>query len=347
MVYNEALILPYFLRHYSYLDEIHVLYETDSRDESLEILSRAPNVVIEECHIEGGLDDIDKINLINQVVRKIRADWLYVVDPDELIFPPFNESPYDFLKRQSCDVVRSGMFQVYRHRDDRDLDPSSDPIPQRIHGDPDLFATEPQSHRVPNYTYVKPNIVRPSKKIRFLPGQHRISWNPRVSAELYIGVHWQMADPSFAIARRMERKARVSERNRRHQWGWQHFDITVEKIMRECERHLDDPVIETLVSADAIRAPDPSVEPSKVRYFLRLPARALQVIRTEGWVGFRTRSEDWLRRIFAGEFGYASPGEGPDQMENREYAHFSEDADQATDNHEDAGRGLPRDQSRR
>ncbi|EQD53561.1 Glycosyl transferase, family 2 domain protein, partial [mine drainage metagenome] len=34
MVYNEALLLPYFLRHYRYLDEIHALYETDSTDES-------------------------------------------------------------------------------------------------------------------------------------------------------------------------------------------------------------------------------------------------------------------------------------------------------------------------
>jgi len=69
MVYNEALILPYFLSHYKYLDEIHVLYETDSTDGTLNILNNAPNVVIEKCHIEGGLDDIDKINFINNTVQ--------------------------------------------------------------------------------------------------------------------------------------------------------------------------------------------------------------------------------------------------------------------------------------
>jgi len=53
MVYNEAMLLPYFLRHYSYLDEIHVLYETDTTDNSLDILQQATNVVIEKCHIEG------------------------------------------------------------------------------------------------------------------------------------------------------------------------------------------------------------------------------------------------------------------------------------------------------
>lgn len=248
MVYNEALVLPYFLRHYRYLDEIHVLYETDSTDESLEILMQAPNVVIERGHIEGGLDDIEKINLINKAVQRTKADWVYVVDPDEFIFPPNNESPHDFLKRQSCDVVRSGMFQVYRHRNDRDLDPSLTPVPQRAHGDPDLFSTDKLEIRAANNVYIKPNIVRPSKSIRFLPGHHQIEGDPQTSPELYVGTHWQMADPSIAIARRMERKARISERNRAHQMGWQHFDVTVDKIKDECERHLDDPVIDALHS---------------------------------------------------------------------------------------------------
>lgn len=246
MVYNEAMLLPYFLNHYSYLDEIHVLYETDTTDESLDILTQAPNVVIEKCHIEGGLDDITKINLINKTVQNIKADWVYVVDPDEFIFPPNNESPHDFLKRQTCNVIRSGMFQVYRHRDDQDLDPTQSPIPQRVHGDPNLVSPAKDDHRAANSVYIKPNIVRPSKNLRFFPGHHQIEGNPLPAPELYFGAHWQMADPSIAIARRMARKERISERNKERQMGWQHFDITVNKINEECERHLDDPLIDEL-----------------------------------------------------------------------------------------------------
>ena len=256
MVYNEALVLPYFLRHYSYLDEIHVLYETDSTDESLEILRQAPNVIIEKGHIEGGLDDIEKINLINGAVQRIKADWVYVVDPDEFIFPPNNESPHEFLARQSFDVVRSGMYQVYRHRTDKDLDPSLPPVPQRAHGDPDLLSTEEEANRASNSVYIKPNIVRPSQGVRFAPGHHQIEGDPQASRELYIGAHWQMADPSIAIARRMERKARVSERNKALQMGWQHYDISVNKINEECERHLDDPIIDALSSFSEIGARD-------------------------------------------------------------------------------------------
>jgi SAM-dependent methyltransferase/glycosyltransferase involved in cell wall biosynthesis len=258
MVYNEALILPYFLRHYGYLDEIHVLYETDSTDDSLELLMQAPNVVIRKGHIEGGLDDIEKINLINKAVERINADWVYVVDPDEFIYPPDNESPHRFLIRQSCDVVRSGMYQVYRNRNDKDLDPSLPPIPQRVHGDPDLFSTDRRANRASNSVYVKPNIVRPSKRIRFLPGHHQIDGGPRTSAELYVGAHWQMADPSIAIARRMERKARISQRNRAHHMGWQHFNVSVDTIREECDRHLDDPIIDALRSFSEVSVQSPA-----------------------------------------------------------------------------------------
>ncbi len=73
MVYDESLILPYFLRHYAYLDEIHALYETDSTDSSLAILKQAANVTIENCHIENGLDDLEKANLINETLHGIKA----------------------------------------------------------------------------------------------------------------------------------------------------------------------------------------------------------------------------------------------------------------------------------
>jgi 2-polyprenyl-3-methyl-5-hydroxy-6-metoxy-1,4-benzoquinol methylase len=249
MVYNEALILPYFLRHYEYLDEIHVLYEMDSTDETLSILNQAPNVVIENCHIKGGLDDIDVVNLINDTVRGIRADWVYVVDPDEFIFP-YNESPHDFLERQKkYNVVRAALFNVYRHRTDKDLDPSLPPVSQRIHGDPDLFSRrlDPnQTNQADNAVYVKPIVVRPSNPIRFTPGKHSILGHVKISSEFYVGAHWRMADPSIALDRRMKHRARHSERNKAYKLGWHDFNVTEEGLRRECDRHLDDPVIDAL-----------------------------------------------------------------------------------------------------
>jgi len=246
MVYNEALILPYFLKHYEYLDEIHVIYETDSTDNTLQLLNNAANVVIEYAHIKTGNDAIDKTDLINQAFYGTDADWVYVLDPDEFIFPP-NETPADFLGRQNHDVVRAAMFQVYRHRTDKDLDPSLPVISQRIHGDPDIFSTVVRPKRDTNAQYIKPIVVRPSKKIRFQPGKHRLEGNVTISSEFYLGAHWTMADQTIATVRRLQIKSRQSERQKALGMGWQHDDVTEEWIKEECARHLDDLIIEELI----------------------------------------------------------------------------------------------------
>jgi glycosyltransferase involved in cell wall biosynthesis len=249
MVCNEALILPYFLRHYEYLDEIHVIYETDSTDETLNILNKTPKVVVINGHIESGFDDTDKVNLLNSALADIKADWVYVVDSDEFIFPP-NESPQDFLNRQSYDVVRAAMFQVYRHKTDKDLDPSLPPISQRIHGDPDIFSTVERPNRDFNANYIKPIVVRPSSRIRFKPGNHAAEGTVKISPEFYMGAHWQMADTSIAINRRMKNRARMSERNKALGMTWQHWSVTEEWIKAECKCHLDDPIIKELVPVE-------------------------------------------------------------------------------------------------
>jgi glycosyltransferase involved in cell wall biosynthesis len=261
MIYNEALILPYFLKHYEYLDEIHVLYETDSTDRTLEILKKAPNVIIRNVHINEGLDDIDKVGLLNNALREIKTDWVYVLDSDEFIFPPY-EPPHDFLRRQDHNVVRAIMFQVYRHRTDKDLDPSLPPVPQRIHGDPDVLSDIEQPNRDRNVRYIKPIVVRPSDGIQFAPGNHIIEGKVDISPDFYLGAHWQMADPLIAIDRRLKNKARLSARNKANGMGWQHFNITEEWIRTECDSHLDDPAIEVL-------APGSKKSPAEINAFLR------------------------------------------------------------------------------
>ena len=55
-----------------------------------------------------------------------------------------------------------------------------------------------------------------------------------------------MADPVIALKRRMERKARVSDRNKAMKLGWHNFDVREDWLSTECGRHLDDPVIPAL-----------------------------------------------------------------------------------------------------
>src|SRR5882762_6574392 len=57
--------------------------------------------------------------------------------------------------------------------------------------------------------------------------------------------------------------------------------------------------------------------PRSIRYFLRLPSRALKIISTEGWTGFRTKFKNWSHRLASGQLGH----EIAVQQSGRSHAH--------------------------
>jgi len=255
MVFDEELILPYFLSHYRHLDQIVVLYETDTTDGSLDLLHHAENVSVVPVHVTGGIDDLQKVALINEWIGRIQTDWLYVLDSDEFIFPEGGINDHTFLEKvvpSGDDVLLAMMYQVYRHKDDRDLDPTRPPVPQRLHGDPDRFSRIQTPTRDCNAHYIKPIVIRPRAGIRFSPGNHILhqdaSTDYKISNFTFSGVHWQMADPTLALYRRMRRKARISEVNKRNGYGFQHWNVTEEGILDECQKHLNDPLIPELAA---------------------------------------------------------------------------------------------------
>lgn len=247
MAYNEERILPYFLRHYSYVDRIHVLYETDSTDRTREILEAAPNVEIQDIHIEGGLVDEEKVKLVNQAIRDIgmldEIDWIYVLDPDEFIYPEGHEDPRKFLMRQEGNIIFAHMWQVYRHWSDKNLDPAKFPLGQRQHGDPDLYNQVESTHKDKNANSIKPSVIRAGVPVELLPGNHRINGQANAGGDIFRGVHWQMADPEIAVERRMARKFRISNHNRKLRHGFQHFEVTPEIIGCQCDDHQNDPLL--------------------------------------------------------------------------------------------------------
>lgn len=243
MMYNEEQLAPFFCNHYSDVDQIRVLLETDTDDRTKEILLSYGNVTIIPIHIEGGIDDTQKVRMINDQLNQIECDWVYVVDPDEFIFPASWENPKEFLKRQNGDIVGAWMYQVYRHKMDKDLDPSLPTVPQRLHGDPDRLSTTRTEHTCANALYVKPIVVRTGKGIVFGAGNHLVFGNFKICAERYHGVHWQMADPSIAIPRRMLRKKRISAVNKQKGHGVQHWNVTEEDILKACKEHDNDTML--------------------------------------------------------------------------------------------------------
>ena len=248
MMFNEASIAPYFLSHYQDIDEVIVLLETDSTDNTLEICRQYPNVTVKLIHVTDGIDDDQKVQIINDEIKNQvgKADWVYVLDPDELIVPYRLENPYDFLDRQwECDAVVACMYQVYRHVTDKDLDPAQPALPQRLHGDLDLTCDKVTKYQDSNIHYCKPIVVRPEKAFMEV-GNHRIIKDAVYSKEFFIGSHWQHADPTLAVTRRLRNRSRLSRNNLNRGYGFQNWEIMEEDILAICESHKHDPLIGVL-----------------------------------------------------------------------------------------------------
>ena len=238
--HNEAMIAPFFLSHYAYADKIHIVMGEDTTDESREICARYPNVEIEDFTFPDMLlDDVIKVHKMNECVAKQKTDWAYLVDADEFVFPIDGEDPEDVLLRQAGNLMYARLWNVFRHRTEKDLDPSKPTIWQRRHGNPDH--STPGAYKT---QYVKPVIVRPEFGFEWYAGNHMCRYNAEmvVSEESFVGAHWQMADADMAIVRRIKgMKDRLSETNKRYGMSDQCYNLTEESIRAECERHLDDP----------------------------------------------------------------------------------------------------------
>jgi len=239
MMYNEEFLLPFFLSHYLYADEIHVLLDSDSNDNTRKILENSPNVTIEDFTFPDMMDDFLKADFINKTLKTIEADWIFVIDADEFIFPDKHKNPRAFLEKveDNVDVIMANMWQVYRNVKDKDLNISKKPvILQRRYGDPN------RTEGI-NALYCKPIILKTPITFDLSPGNHHILGdNYNVLGEYWAGAHWAMADPNFSVDRRVKgRKERQSQKNLDSGLTYHQHTITKKQILDECKEHENDP----------------------------------------------------------------------------------------------------------
>jgi len=235
--FNEAMLAPFFLSHYAFADEILILLDEATTDGTAEIISRYPNAKIKNYKLPGKINYSFTTELVTQAAAITDGDWLICPDTDEFVFPAGGGDVRMALGQADGNLIYTHMWQVYRHRTDKDLDLSWPIIRQRRHGDPNRTVGF-------NGMYRKPIILKTGLGITWTPGFHKYLNNPRiqVSHTGFDGAHWIMADINLAIARRMRgRRELQSDANLRRTWGFQNFDITEEKIRADCKAHENDP----------------------------------------------------------------------------------------------------------
>ena len=253
MWYNEAFLAPFFLKHYAYADRITLLYDADTTDNTFEIVKNFPNVHVVPFRFPDMMDDELKRDILNAHYKQTQFDWVLCVDADEFAFyKEAGDFCYDlrrFLDYNSgYDLFYVSLYQIYRNANDAELDPDKYPVPQRRHGDPNITTGV-------NVMYNKPILVRKGLDVRWGFGCHDIEFVPSfsggsvslpgaISPVGLLGGHWAMADPVFAIERRVKnRRARQSKNNLMKGLTVQHHHVTEESIMAEFAQHMHDPQV--------------------------------------------------------------------------------------------------------
>ncbi len=240
--YNEAALIPHFLYHYRFAD-IHA-FVSKSTDDTRRLLSKARNVTIEDFEFPSGFDDQIKSRHLNAALAlPDNHDWHIVVDSDEFIWPlldPLALSVPFYLSTvpASQKSLMARMKHVYRHVSEQDLVANCPVALQRRHGSAGIGGD--------NAPYQKVIVFRANQGFRLTLGNHALAGDIKLSdTHEFTGAHWQNADPSFCITRRVRDRGRhrQSSDNLALGLGAQNHNVTEEGMLHLLESHKNDPEI--------------------------------------------------------------------------------------------------------
>lgn len=230
--YNEAFLAPFFLKHYSFADNIVVLLDSATTDNSLGIAAEYKNVTVYNFDFPDGMDEKYKVKQINECYKTVKSGMVISADADEFVFCDKSE-----LETAKWNIARVRLINVYRHSTDKDLNTELSVREQRRHGE---F----------QWPYRKPIVVRAGMDIKWEVGNHVINVNGKREPYYYsgldqtvphreedfIGAHWVYADPCFCVKRRLDRINRVGASKHRG-------DDTEQSIIAKLKQHENDPEV--------------------------------------------------------------------------------------------------------
>jgi len=235
--YNEEILAPFFLKHYSFADEIVIFLDSKTDDKTEEIISQYKNARIVKCDYPNQVyNNRIAIDRMNQEALSIPSGWIICADADEFLFPSENRSMRDFLGDVVGNVVYANMWQVYRNKTEMDLDASLQPIWLRRYGDPDRETGI-------NKLYCKPSVIKAGCGIRWQIGHHYLEANYQIqeSKVCLNGAHWTAADPVLIPRCLRWRIENMDKESIDKQWGSSKYYRTEEELRKICEDHLNDP----------------------------------------------------------------------------------------------------------
>ena len=240
LIWNEEVLLPLFLQHYGFADEIVVLLDSYSTDTSAEICRADTRcrVEVQPPSREGDVVDDGIMNsTVNAAIAGVHDGWIIVADADEFIFTNTEQSVREVLEASDSDIYTVTFMKMYRHVTEGELVHDLPAMHQRRHG--------VQIVKGRNRDINKPCVLRAGFGFALGAGSHSVIAAAKpyyMQQGTLFCAHWQMADVSIALSRRLKgRRDRLAQLNRENEWGLHNFDVTAEEIINDCIEHSECP----------------------------------------------------------------------------------------------------------
>jgi len=163
-MYNEELILPYWLRHYETFADRIFIWDGGSTDKTLGILKAHPKVTLLPRGQRGHDDDYYITELYPQYEKYSRgvSDWVIIADADEFIYHPHLLEVLEKAKKEKIRMILSEGFSMI-----------SDKFPT---GNGQIY--DEIKTGFADAKYSKWTIFSPDLSLRFWRGRH---WRPHGS----------------------------------------------------------------------------------------------------------------------------------------------------------------------
>jgi glycosyltransferase involved in cell wall biosynthesis len=163
ITYNNADILPWFLRHYGgFADEISA-FDDRSTDGTHELLAAHPKVILRDWpHPGSGIDEDLFLAHWQEWYPKARGkfDWVMIVDPDEFIYSPLIGEILYGAQVAGDEVLRPDGYNMV-----------GDGLP-KDDGQSQIWKLSPMGVAAPVYS--KPVVFQPDMKINWIRGKHAL-----------------------------------------------------------------------------------------------------------------------------------------------------------------------------
>lgn len=210
LAYNEAFMLPHFMRHvYKHFRATVTVFDNCSTDDTVKIAKNL-GATVRSYNTNNEIRDDEYLRIKNSAWKNSKADFVLVCDMDEFLEVNFNCEKYSIINTKGYDVLGPQI-------------------------DSRFGAPNPLFNKV---AFFRPNCF---KEINYAPGCHScdpvpISENSiSGSKEFATLLHRKYISPEYVYAKHEEYENRLSEFNRKYEYGKEYIGATLESVEKKFE----------------------------------------------------------------------------------------------------------------